>query len=315
MLNIPESDPCDSGIPLSQHLHKYTEFLRIPEFRFLHISINARNSGITICIGLFTNDQSWLSIEFRYGIPGILRAWNRSGIGRNSHWFPEFRNHNLYWLVYEWSVLAIDWIPLRNSRNCKGLKSIRNWTEFPELEGILTGSRNSGITTYIGLLTNDQSWLSIEFRDGILGVGRTRNRSGIGRNSRNCKEFRNHNLHWFVYEWSVLAIDWIPLIRFRGLGNLINQISWRRNFSESGFEGLGVQRIMCFRFPTLVQSAFEAWEPSQSDDFTSRVSFLRIDLWLVEKGYHFEELFWSTEAARREWRPGGAPTNDWSLLP
>ncbi len=121
MLNIPESipppesDPSDSGIPLSPHLHKCTEF----------------------------------------------------------------RNHNLHWLVSEWSVLAIDRIPLRNSRNYKD----------QELEGIPTDSRNSRITTYIGLFTNDQSWLSIEFRYGIPGIVRTRNRSGIGRKSRNWKEF------------------------------------------------------------------------------------------------------------------------------
>jgi hypothetical protein len=109
------------------------EFPGIPANFFLFY--DSRNSGITTYIGLFTNDQSWLSIEFRCGIPGIVRAWNRSGIGRNSrnsgittyiglftndqswlsiefrygipgigrnsHRFPEFRNHNLHWLVYE----------------------------------------------------------------------------------------------------------------------------------------------------------------------------------------------------------------------
>ncbi len=46
----------------------------IPEFRFSNISINARNSGITIYTGLFMNDEPWLSIEFRYGIPGITES-------------------------------------------------------------------------------------------------------------------------------------------------------------------------------------------------------------------------------------------------
>jgi hypothetical protein len=39
-------------------------------------------------------------------------------------------------------------------------------------------------------------------------------------------------------------------------------------------------------------------------------SFLHLDLWLVEKGHHLEELFRNMGAAGREWRPGGAPTND-----
>ncbi len=94
-------------------------------------------------MGLLTNDLSCLSLEFRYGIPGIVRTRNRSGIGRNS----------------------------------------RNWKEFL---GIPT---NSGITTYMGLFANDRSWLSIEFRYGIPGIVTTRNRSGIGRNSWNWKEF------------------------------------------------------------------------------------------------------------------------------
>jgi hypothetical protein len=94
-------------------------------------------------MGLFANHRSWLSIEFRYGIPGIVRTRNQSGVGRNS----------------------------------------RNWKEFL---GIPT---NSGITTYMGLFANHRSWLPIEFRYGIPGMVRTRNRSGIGRNSRSWKEF------------------------------------------------------------------------------------------------------------------------------
>jgi hypothetical protein len=77
-----------------------SQFHAIPEFRFYTISINARNSkeflgiptnsGITTYMGLITNDRSWLSIEFRYGIPGIVRTRNRSGIGRNSRNWKEF---------------------------------------------------------------------------------------------------------------------------------------------------------------------------------------------------------------------------------
>jgi hypothetical protein len=66
---------------------------------------------------------------------------------------------------------------------------ISEFRGIPTNSFLFYDSRNSGITTYIGLFTNDQSWLSIEFRYGIPGVGRTRNRSGIGRNSRNWKEF------------------------------------------------------------------------------------------------------------------------------
>jgi hypothetical protein len=36
------------------------------------------------------------------------------GVPRNSH---QFRNYNLHGLNYEWLVLGIDRIPLRNSRN------------------------------------------------------------------------------------------------------------------------------------------------------------------------------------------------------
>jgi hypothetical protein len=47
--------------------------LLIPEFPGIPTNFflfhDSRNSGITTYIGLFTNDQSWLSIEFRYGIP------------------------------------------------------------------------------------------------------------------------------------------------------------------------------------------------------------------------------------------------------
>jgi hypothetical protein len=43
--------------------------------------------------------------------------------------------------------------------------------------------------------------------------------------------------------------------------------------------------------------------------------FILLDLWLVEKGYDLGELFWNMVAASREWCPGGAPTNDYSLLP
>jgi hypothetical protein len=67
------------------------EFPGIPTNFFLFY--DSRNSGITTYIGLFTNNQSWLSIEFRYGIPGNIRTRNRSGIGRNSYRFPEFRKH------------------------------------------------------------------------------------------------------------------------------------------------------------------------------------------------------------------------------
>jgi hypothetical protein len=88
------------------------------------------NSGIITYMGLFAKDRSWLSIEFRYGIPGIVRTRNRSGIGRNS----------------------------------------RNRKEF------LPIPTNFGITTYIGLILNDRCWRSIEFRYGIPGIVRTRNR-------------------------------------------------------------------------------------------------------------------------------------------
>ncbi len=83
------------------------EFPGIPTNFFLFY--DSRNSGITTYIGLFTNDQSWLSIEFRCGIPGITthiglftndQSWlsiefryGIPGIGRNSHRFPEFRKH------------------------------------------------------------------------------------------------------------------------------------------------------------------------------------------------------------------------------
>jgi hypothetical protein len=43
-------------------------------------------------------------------------------------------------------------------------------------------------------------------------------------------------------------------------------------------------------------------------------SFLHLDLWFVEKGHHLDELFGEMVAASREWHPGGAPTNDLSLL-
>ncbi len=86
------------------------------------------DSGITNSMSFFPNDRSWLLIEFRYGIPGIAR---------NSY---QFRNNNVHGLICEGSVLAVDRIPLRNSRNCKDQESIRNWTEFPESEGIPTNS-------------------------------------------------------------------------------------------------------------------------------------------------------------------------------
>jgi hypothetical protein len=66
---------------LNAFLFLHGQFHAIPEFRFDTISINARNwkeflgiptdSEITTYMDLITNDRSWLSIEFRYGIPGI----------------------------------------------------------------------------------------------------------------------------------------------------------------------------------------------------------------------------------------------------
>ncbi len=61
----PESDPCDSGIPFSQHLHKCTEFLGIPE--------------------------SQLALACLRMISPCYRSNSAT----------EFRNHNLHWLVYE----------------------------------------------------------------------------------------------------------------------------------------------------------------------------------------------------------------------
>ncbi len=111
------------------------EFPGIPTNFFLFY--DSRNSGITTYIGLFTNDQSWLSIEFRCGIPGIVRAWNRSGIGRNSRNWKEFP--------------PIPGIP-ESQLTLACLRMISPGyrsnaaTEFPELEGIPTDSRNSGST-------------------------------------------------------------------------------------------------------------------------------------------------------------------------
>jgi hypothetical protein len=52
------------------------------------------------------------------------------------------------------------------TRNRSGIgRNSWNWKEFL---GIPT---NSGITTYMGLFANHRSWLSIEFRYGILGIG------------------------------------------------------------------------------------------------------------------------------------------------
>jgi hypothetical protein len=133
--------------------HPRSQFHAIPEFRFDTISINARNwkeflgiptnSGITTYMDLITNDRSWLSIEFLSGIPRIGRTRNRSGFGRNSRNWKQF--------------LGIPGII--RTRNRSGFaRNSRNWNEFL---GIPT---NSGITTYMGLITNDWVWLSIEFR-------------------------------------------------------------------------------------------------------------------------------------------------------
>jgi hypothetical protein len=138
-------------------------------------------------------------------------------------------------------------------------------------------------------------------------------------------------------------------IRFRGTGNSANQVLWGRKFGQSGFEGLefqpirsfqcpifvqsgleglGVQPITWFRCISLVESVFPSSEFSQSGFFETGRScnqrkgpyfvtvkkllrFLPVlNLWLVKKGYHLEGTRWNMEAASREWRPGGAPTND-----
>jgi hypothetical protein len=141
------------------------------------------------------------------------------GVPRNSY---QFRNHNLHELICEWSVVTIDRIPLRNSRNWKDQESIRNWTEFPELEGV---PRNCHQFRNYNLHGLNYEWLGLAIDRIPL------------RNSRNCKDqesirnwtefpelegvprnsyqFRNYNLHGLNYEWLGLAIDRIPLRNFR----------------------------------------------------------------------------------------------------
>jgi hypothetical protein len=71
----------------------------------------------------------------------------------------------------------------------------------------------------------------------------------------------------------------------------------------SGFEGLGVKLIRQFWCFGLVRSGCFGTE--RSDNQMEGAYFIR-----AEKGHHLEELFGNVEATSREWRPGGAPTND-----
>ena len=150
MLNIaepvspPESLPCDSGIPLSQHLHRCTEFSEfdaIPtdSHRFPPIP---RNSGITTSMGLIGNDRSWLLIEFRYGIPGIGTSRNRSGIGRNSRNWKQFppipTNSGIPGNSYQFLFIIRFWNSVRNWMIEWLVKqvSILLHLLIPELQGI-----------------------------------------------------------------------------------------------------------------------------------------------------------------------------------
>ncbi len=76
-----------------------------------------------------------------------------------------------------------------------------------------------------------------------------------------------------------------------------NHVSRDWEFSQSDFFGIG-----------------RPGNPMEGPYFTKLdkllFSFLHLDLWLVEKGHHLEELFGKMGAASREWRPGGIPTND-----
>ncbi len=158
---------------------------------------------------LLGNDRSWLSIEFRYGIPGIVSTRNRSGIGRNSGNQKELpvipRNFGITsyrgLLRYDPSWLSIEFrygipgitsrrnqfLQFRNSQEF--LPIPRNSYQFPSIAS-RCNSRNSvaellsAFTLTINYVYGYRltSEINEQFRYGIPGITSRRNQ---------CLQFRN----------------------------------------------------------------------------------------------------------------------------
>jgi hypothetical protein len=80
-------------------------------------------------------------------------------------------------------------------------------------------------------------------------------------------------------------------IRFRGARNSANQVSRGWEFDQSGFERLGVQSITWVWCSGVLQSGNQMEGPYFITLEKLLFSFRNLDLWLVEKGHHPEELF------------------------
>jgi hypothetical protein len=95
-------------------------------------------------MGLFANKRSWLSIEFRYGIPEIVTTRNRSEIGRNPwHWkkFPLIPTNS--GITTYMGLFANDrsWLSIKFRYGIPGIGTTRNRLEMVyEFKGITSNT-------------------------------------------------------------------------------------------------------------------------------------------------------------------------------